>query len=39
MAHCIVPEAEAVPDKEFPVLDKGFIRPVDYLGGDERVVQ
>ncbi len=39
MAHCTVPEAEAILDKEFPVLDKGFIRLVDYLGGDERVVQ
>ncbi|MDR0629854.1 MAG: FAD-dependent thymidylate synthase [Treponema sp.] len=39
MAHCIVPEAEAILDKEFPVLDKGFIRLIDYLGGDERVVQ
>ena len=39
MAHCVVPEAEAILDKEFQVLDKGFIRLVDYLGGDERVVQ
>lgn len=39
MAHCIVEEAEAILDKEFPVLDKGFVRLVDYLGGDERVVQ
>jgi thymidylate synthase (FAD) len=39
MAHCIVPEAEAVLDREFPVLDKGFVRLVDYLGGDERVVR
>jgi thymidylate synthase (FAD) len=39
MAHCIVPEAEAILDREFPVLDKGFVRLVDYLGGDERVVQ
>jgi thymidylate synthase (FAD) len=39
MAHCIVPEADAILDKEFPVLDKGFVRLVDYLGGDERVVQ
>jgi thymidylate synthase (FAD) len=39
MAHCTVPEAEAVLDKEFPVLDRGFVRLVDYLGGDERVVQ
>ena len=39
MAHCVVPEAEAVLDREFPVLDKGFIRLVDYMGGDERVAQ
>jgi thymidylate synthase (FAD) len=39
MAHCIADEAEAVLDREFPVLDKGFVRLVDYLGGDERVVQ
>jgi thymidylate synthase (FAD) len=39
MAHCIVPEAETILDREFPVLDKGFVRLVDYLGGDERVVQ
>jgi thymidylate synthase (FAD) len=32
-------EAEAILDKEFPVLNKGFIRLVDYMGGDERVVQ
>jgi len=39
MGHCVVAEAESILDKEFPVLDKGFIRLVDYLGGDERVVQ
>jgi len=39
MAHCTAPEAEAILDKEFPVLDKGFIRLVDYMGTDERVVQ
>jgi len=39
MGHCVVNEAEAILDREFPVLDKGFIRLVDYLGGDERVVQ
>jgi thymidylate synthase (FAD) len=39
MGHCVAPEAEAVLDREFPVLDKGFVRLVDYLGGDERVVQ
>jgi thymidylate synthase (FAD) len=39
MAHCVVPEAETIVDKAFPVLDKGFVRLVDYLGGDERVAQ
>jgi thymidylate synthase (FAD) len=39
MAHCVIEEAEAILDREFPVLDKGFVRLVDYLGGDERVVQ
>ncbi|MFP4432565.1 MAG: FAD-dependent thymidylate synthase [Spirochaetaceae bacterium] len=39
MAHCIVPEAEEILDKEFPVLDKGFVRLVDYLGSDQRIVQ
>jgi thymidylate synthase (FAD) len=39
MAHIVVPSAEAILDKPFPVLNKGFIRLVDYLGGDERIVQ
>ncbi len=39
MAHCMVAEAEAILDKEFPVLDKGFVRLVDYMGGDARIVQ
>jgi thymidylate synthase (FAD) len=39
MAHCAVPEAEAILDREFPVLDRGFVRLVDYMGSDERVVQ
>jgi thymidylate synthase (FAD) len=39
MPHCLVPEAEAILDKAFPVLDKGFVRLVDYMGGDERIVQ
>lgn len=39
MAHCIVPAAEEILDKEFKVLDKGFVRLVDYLGGDDRIVQ
>lgn len=39
MAHCIVQAAEEILDREFPVLDKGFIRLVDYMGGDARIVQ
>ncbi len=39
MARCSVPEADAILDKEFKVLDKGFVRLVDYLGGDSRIVQ
>ncbi|MBU8913201.1 MAG: FAD-dependent thymidylate synthase [Spirochaetales bacterium] len=39
MAHTPVPEADAILDKEFPVLDKGFVRLVDYLGSDQRIVQ
>lgn len=39
MAHVVVPAAEEILDKEFPVLDKGFVRLVDYIGGDERIVQ
>jgi len=39
MAHIIVPESEAILDKEFKVLDHGFVRLVDYMGGDSRIVQ
>lgn len=39
MAHVIVPEAEEILDKEFPVLNCGFVRLVDYMGGDARIVQ
>lgn len=39
MARIVIPEAEALLDKEIPVLDKGFVRLVDYMGGDERIVQ
>src|SRR5574344_1289466 len=39
MAHCVVEEAEAILDKEYPVLDHGFVRLVDYLGSDQRIVQ
>ena len=39
MAHCIVPAAEEILDKEFQVLDKGFVSLVDYYGSDSRIVQ
>ncbi|MBN1241827.1 MAG: FAD-dependent thymidylate synthase [Spirochaetales bacterium] len=39
MAHTVVPAAEEILDREYPVLDKGFVRLVDYLGGDERIAQ
>jgi thymidylate synthase (FAD) len=39
MAHIIVPEAEAVLDNEIKVLDHGFIRLIDYMGSDDRIVQ
>jgi thymidylate synthase (FAD) len=39
MARITVPAAEELLDKELQVLDRGFVRLVDYLGGDARIVQ
>ncbi len=39
MAHVDNPEADAILDKEFKVLDHGFVRLVDYMGSDESIVQ
>ena len=39
MAHNFVKEAEEILDKEYKVLDHGFVRLVDYMGGDDRIVQ
>lgn len=39
MARCIVLAAEEILDKEFSVLNHGFVRLVDYMGSDERIVQ
>jgi thymidylate synthase ThyX len=39
MARSAIPEADAVLDQAIPVLDQGFVRLVDYMGGDARVVQ
>lgn len=38
MPRIIVPEAEKILDKEIPILNRGFVLLVDYLGGDERIV-
>ena len=39
MAHIIIEDAESLLDQEIKVLDKGFVRLVDYMGGDQRIVQ
>ncbi len=39
MAHITVPEAEKLLDQSISVLDHGFVRLVDYMGGDARIVQ
>jgi len=39
MAHTIVEAAEQLLDQPIPVLDHGFVRLVDYMGGDQRIVQ
>jgi len=39
MAHCIAADGEQLLDKEIKVLDKGFVRLIDYLGDDSRIVQ
>ncbi len=39
MAREIIDTAEALLDQEIKCLDKGFVRLVDYMGGDQRIVQ
>lgn len=39
MPRIIVEAAEQLLDQEIKVLDKGFVRLVDYMGGDQRIVQ
>jgi thymidylate synthase (FAD) len=39
MPRVSIPEAEELLDKPIPCLDKGFVRMVDYMGGDARIVQ
>lgn len=39
MAHCVSPLAEQILDKALPVHEHGFVRLIDYLGNDDRIVQ
>lgn len=39
MAHVSNLQAEEILDKEFRCLNAGFVRLVDYMGGDESIVQ
>jgi thymidylate synthase (FAD) len=39
MAHVTTKQAEEILDKEFKCLNAGFVRLVDYMGGDESIVQ
>jgi len=39
MARVDNPQADDILDKEFPCLNAGFVRLVDYMGGDESIVQ
>ncbi|MBN2279656.1 MAG: FAD-dependent thymidylate synthase [Candidatus Marinimicrobia bacterium] len=39
MAHEFSEAAEKILDIEYKVLDHGFVRLVDYMGGDQRIVQ
>lgn len=39
MARCINLEADKILDKEISILDHGFVRLVDYMGGDSRIAE
>ncbi|MCL5019687.1 MAG: FAD-dependent thymidylate synthase [Patescibacteria group bacterium] len=39
MARVNLKEVEELLDKEFKVLNKGFVRLIDYMGSDESIVQ
>ena len=39
MPHTQNPKADEFLDKEFKVLDHGFVRLVDYMGSDDAIVQ
>jgi thymidylate synthase (FAD) len=39
MPHKIVLDAESILDRKFDVLDKGFVRLIDYMGDDARICE
>ena len=39
MAHATNSHADEILDKEFKCLNTGFVRLIDYMGGDESIVQ
>lgn len=39
MSHARNEQADALLDKEFRVLDHGFVRLIDYMGSDDAIVQ
>lgn len=39
LTRITVPNMDALLGEQFPVLDQGFIIPVDYLGGDASIVR
>ena len=39
MAHSNIPKADELLDKQFDVLDHGFVRLIDYMGSDAAIVQ
>jgi len=39
MAHVTNLQADEILDKEYKCLNAGFVRLIDYMGGDESIVQ
>lgn len=39
MGRATVPALDALLDKPIPVLDQGFVIPIDYVGSDARVIE
>lgn len=38
MPRIVIPEADLLLDVKQPVLDHGWVVPIDYMGGDKRIV-